>query len=148
RAKRLGQQLERRHADRDFARARAEERTGDADDVAEVEQVQHQESLVAQLIAAQIQLNPASLIGEMRKCSLAMTAPGHQTPRDANRTGFGRVAQMRDRLRDAVRALVSIRERLDAQLAQALELFASCLQDEVEILRAHAAASLAPNFLR
>src|SRR2546423_13190796 len=46
---------------------------------------EHREGLVAQLVFPEIELDLAGRIGEMRKSSLTMCSPGHDSPGERNR---------------------------------------------------------------
>ncbi len=74
RPERLGQQLDRLDPDGRLTRPCPEDRPCDADYVAEVE-AGEQVIRITQRVFAEVELDLATLIGEMRECGLAMSAP-------------------------------------------------------------------------
>ena len=81
-----------------------------------------------------------------------MRAPRHEAASDSDLLtfAFGHAAlPLRgeaERFRDRVRTIEAVGEGRDPPLLQARELLAARPEDEVQFVRAHATASLAPNF--
>ena len=85
RTQRLREQLVPLHANRYLPRLRTKQWPRGADDVANVEQLEHRKRGVAELVATEIELNLPGIVGEMGKCRLTVPAPCDQSPRDAHR---------------------------------------------------------------
>src|SRR5579863_3855677 len=142
---RFGQQLDRLDADRRLPRPCPEDWSSDADHVAEVEPCE-QGVGIAEGVLAEVELDLAALVGEMRERRLAVPAPRHHPPRRRHdRPLLGALRQRGARFGCRVRASEPVRERLDARRDQRVELGAPVAEDEVEILacavdRGHAAA--------
>jgi hypothetical protein len=54
------------------------------DEVAKIELMKQRESIVAQLILSEVELDSSRRIGKMRKCRLPMRAPCDNSSRNAN----------------------------------------------------------------
>ena len=126
RPQRLGEQRERRHAQRELAAARADRHAVDADQVAEVERDEPLEALLAELVDARMQLDAPRAVDEVEERRAPRLAPRRDPPRDAvrdrrllpGRQPLVRRQHGRDRL-DPVEVM---RERLNPLRPQALEL--------------------------
>ena len=104
-----------------LARARAKQRARHADDVADVEQLERAVRVVAQLVLAEVELDAADVVGEMRERRLAVRAtprsgprprpPGPSRPRVAVERASASAAR--------VRAVEAVRERRDARAPRA-----------------------------
>ena len=73
----------------ELAGAGAEQVAGDADVVAEVEQLIKCESLFADRIEANVDLQPLTTLLQGRKARLALLANGHDSPGDGHRNAIG-----------------------------------------------------------
>jgi hypothetical protein len=137
RPQRLREELHRFGANRDLARARPEERSADADDVADVEQVEQREAVVAEHVAPEIQLEAALLVGEVSERRLAVPALRDEPPRDAHGRSLlvpRAIAEGGERLRRRVRAVEGVGERRDAARLERRQLLAPRPQHEVEVV--------------
>jgi hypothetical protein len=136
RTQRLGQQLIIARAHGDFAGARPEQLALDAHDVADIEQLQHGERVVAQLVLPEIDLDASGVVRDVGERGLPVTPPCNQPARDPNRLPlFHTLRQKRDRVRRFMRPLVPVGVRLHAARNELIELFAPGLLDEVQVLR-------------
>ena len=111
---------------RELAAAGAEDGAVGADQVAEVEREQALERLLAEHVEARVQLHPAGAVDEVEERRLALAAAGGEPAGDADAVlGLLAVGQRvvgRLDLGDRAHPGVSVRERVDALLAQRLEL--------------------------
>ncbi len=80
----LRQQRHRFDAHGDLTGSRAEQRTGHSDHIAEVEQVDQREDVVAQIVATEVELNAGPLIGEMAEHRPAVRTPGYESTSDSD----------------------------------------------------------------
>ena len=126
RAQRLGQHGEGGHPQRELAAARADRDAVDPDQVAEVEPDEQREAVLAQLVDARHQLDPARAVDKVEERRPPRLAPRRQAPRDAvGHVGllFRRELRMRGQHRgDRLDARERVRERIDPRRAQPLEL--------------------------
>ena len=128
RAERLGEQAELRRLERELAGAGAERAPGHADHVAQVEQAVDLEALVAQAVAARVDLEPPRPVLHLQEARLAEVAHRHHASRDRQRPRSGQLGlaqggETRMHLgRRMVRTEV-IRVRVDPPLPKRLELF-------------------------
>ena len=84
RAQRLRQHLCARHAHGGLSGLRAEERARDADHVADVEELERLEELIAELVPAEVELDAAALVREVSEARLPVPAPRDDAPRHAH----------------------------------------------------------------
>ena len=118
RAQRLRQQRPAGHGQRQLAAARLEGRAVDADQVAEVERHEAVEGLLAERVAARMELEAAGAVDQVEEGGAAMAAARGQPARHAVGSArllarletFVRLADRRDR-HDPVEV---VRERIDA----------------------------------
>src|SRR5437773_1328670 len=134
RTQRLGQERERLHGQRELARARAEHPARDADEITDVEVAEERE-VVAELVGARVELQPAGPVHEVREGRLAVVAHGHQAPGQAHgaegfQLGVGGLFQPRGEVARRVRDRVAPAEGIDAASAQRLQ-FLLTLADQV-----------------
>ena len=126
RAERLGQQLVARDAQRQLSAAGAQCCAIDADQVPEVEVQQRLHPVGPKLVDSRLQLNPPGAVHEVKERHLPLTAPRGESPGDAVRgrrllPGLERLMGSTDRA-DRLGRVELVRERLDAGVAQAIEL--------------------------
>ena len=81
----FGKKRQRLHVHRQLAGARAEQIAGDADVVAQVEQLVEREALLAHRVQPHINLQPLALLLQRGKAGLALRADGHDAPGDRDR---------------------------------------------------------------
>src|SRR3954451_22416265 len=126
RAQRLGQQLVGLEPERELAAAAAEDRAVGADQVAEVEGQQAGERLARAHVDARVQLEPARAVDEVEERGLALPAARGEAAGDAHAiVGLlprREVLVRRLDVGDGADAREGVRERVDALLAQRLEL--------------------------
>ena len=84
RTERLGQQRHRFHPHGDLAGPRAKHRPGHPDHVAQVEQVDEREYLFAEIITAEVHLDPRPLVCQMAEHRLPVRAPCDQPARNSD----------------------------------------------------------------
>ena len=149
RAQRLREHLGARDAYRRLARLRAEQRTRDADHVADVEELERLGELLAQIVLTEVELDAPRVVGEMREARLPLPAPRDDPPRDAHDLALVRLPKRGDGGRRRVRAHEAIRVRRDPARDQRVVLLAARLENEVLLFGGHAAfAPGAPARLR
>ena len=73
----FGQEFEFLHPDRDFLCPRAEQLAAHADEIAQVQQLEHVVDLFAERVTLEIQLHLAGPVPEMHECRLAVRANRH-----------------------------------------------------------------------
>ena len=141
RVERLGEQDQLLHVHRDLAGLGAEHLAPRADEVAEVEQAQVRERLLAQRVLAQVELELAGLVLDVTELGLAVLPPRHQPAGDAHLEhgpgcpGFAAASgpglwplrllqrlEFGNRLRVRVRPVPLVGVRIDSGLAQLREL--------------------------
>ena len=115
------------------AAPRRQRRPLDPDEVAEVELDQRLERLGAELVGGGVQLDLPAAVAQVEEGRLAVTAPRDEPPGDpVPRVGLHPRRQpgvRRPHLGDLLPFLEGVRERVDASLADALELRAPVAQD-------------------
>ena len=149
RAERLREHLRRGHADGRLARLRAEQRARHTDHVADVEELERLEQLVAEIVLAKVELDAPRVVREMREARLSLATPRDDAPRDAHALSFVRSPERGHGCGGGVRAPEAVRVRRDAALEQRVVLVATRLEDETLLVGAHAAlAPAAPARLR
>jgi hypothetical protein len=119
-AERLGQQRDGGAPHRHFARARAEHRAAHPDQVAQMQQLHHTVSLVAQRVRPAVQLHPARGVLQMRERRLPVAPERRDPPRHAH----GQVPlrlERRDGIGGEVRALEAVGVGLYAARAERRE---------------------------
>ena len=131
RTQRLREKLEALDPYSCLAGARAKQRTGDTDDVAKIEMREDGPLIFAEVIFAEVQLNAAARISEMREDSLSVRAPRDDAAGNGNVRTFLFTGTLRrhvgKRFRSGAIARIRIRKRLDRRALQRIELFASRL---------------------
>jgi len=110
-----------------------------SDEIAEVEVSEHRERSVAELVLAEIELDPARRIREMRKRRFAVATPCDDTASHRHRWPFRGIPHQRVRGFSGVLPVERVRIRLYSGGLQRFQLFSARLEDEVQIL-GHAAA--------
>ena len=132
------------------AAAGRERRPLDADDVADVEVDEQPVGLGAEQVLAGVELDLAGAVAEVEEAGLAVAAAADDPARDPV-PGVGLDPRRQAlvggaHLGDVLAFVEAVRERLDAALAQALELLPPVAEDVGELLRLsgsrHRAASL------
>ena len=136
----LGQELERRGPDRQLVRLGAEDATLDADEVAEVEQLEDREIALGQRVLADVDLDPRLPVGDDEEVGLAEAA-NRQDPAGGARPRLLRLERLSglpavglDQLFDRVGALELSWIGIDAELAQRLEILPA-LADQVGLAK-------------
>ncbi len=126
RTQRLGQHGDRLHEQRQLAPAGAEDRTLDADQVAEVQCADQLELRLVEHVRACVQLEPAAAVDQVEKGALTLPAPrGHATGEPEAQLGVlaGRqLGELRANLADRRDARERVRIRVEPVLAEPLEL--------------------------
>src|SRR5665647_1937473 len=89
RPQRFREKLEALRPDSRLACTRAKQRAGHADDVAEIEMIEHAEFLVAELILSEVQLNAPGGISKMREHRLPVRAPRDDSASHCDLRSFG-----------------------------------------------------------
>src|SRR5262245_44767455 len=84
RQQRLGQELKPNHVNRKLAGLRDEQKTLDADPVANVQLLIQRPGLVAYFVLANVNLQPAQSVREVRECGLAHQPHRHDPPGDSD----------------------------------------------------------------
>src|SRR5690606_36244459 len=121
---------------------RAEQHTRHPHMVADVEQVHERKYLIAQFIAAKVQLHAPKLVCQMSKDSLAVSSKRDQSARHSYLRTFLSLAQQSFSCSRVVRSLIRVSEGLHTNLLKRGELVASRTHHEVEVFRfTHDAAS-------
>ena len=94
------------------------------------------DTLVAQHVLLEVQLNATAVVGEVRERRLAVRAPRDDPAGDAHRLAFLLPVRrmQRDRLGRAMRAVERVRERRDAARDERVELLAPRALDEVQLV--------------
>jgi len=87
----LGEQHEARGVHRDFAGFGAEHRAGDAEHVAQVEVLEVGVGLIAHVVPANVDLNPAVRVLQVREAGLAHHAAGDHAPGHGHRLALQRI---------------------------------------------------------
>src|SRR5438876_7848933 len=123
RAERLRQQRQPLHADGDLARLRLEQRTLDADQVAEGKQAEQLVRVGTELVLLEVELDPARLIGEVRERRLAVGAQRHEPPGEPVQRRVP-LAESLERRSGGPGAIEAIGERRYAPLHELRELLA------------------------
>jgi hypothetical protein len=123
----LGEELERRGMNRELVRLRAEQLPLDADEVAQVQQLEQREVAPRQRVLPDVGLNPGTAVRQHEEIGFAEAADREDPSRRAclDRSRLERFpvlpAMRRDQLADGVAALEPPRIRLDAQRGELLE---------------------------
>ena len=142
---RLRQQLDGADANCHLARPRSHERTRRADNVADVVEIELREQRLAQLVLPEVELDPATAVGEVRESSLAVATPRDESASHPDDTSFlGPLRQRGHCIRRLMRPVVAIRKRRHTGGDQCVELLASRLLHEVELVRHAAPTVLSP----
>src|SRR5262249_2380185 len=123
----LGEELELRRPDRQLVGLRAEEMPGDADEIPEVEQLEHRKVALAERVLADVDLDRRTAVGNRQEVRLAEAADREDPSRgrrlDAPR--FELLARLRavrlDEAGDGVGPREDVRVRHDAEALQFLE---------------------------
>src|SRR3954451_11481805 len=143
---RLGQQRVVVEPQRQLAAAAAEDRAVGADQVAEVEGEQARELLVPEHVHARVELQPARPVDEVEERRLALAPPRREAAGHAHAVvgllAGGEVLVGRLDLDDRAYAREGVRERLDALLAQRLELAPPDREQLRRLLLGHYATSI------
>ena len=122
RANGFGQQRELSHLHGDVPGARFEDRAGDADEIADVEQLPQRERLVAHDVEPDVNLKAALGIPQIGKGRFSMTARDDQPPRHLHLVSRrAQVVKRRGDIHRMVRGFKAIRVRLDAHVPNGVE---------------------------
>ena len=112
RPQRLGEQLERLDVHGRLAGPRAEQVAAHSDDVAEIQMLEVSESLLAEIVAPEVELHAPTHVGEVRERRLALRAPTHDPSGDAHgRAPFLIRREERDCVGGVVGAIEGVGER-------------------------------------
>src|SRR5207245_4297684 len=132
RPERLSEEGEALDGDRQLARPRPEHVAGHADKIAEVD-VGEVREVVAELVRPRVELDPARVVLEVGEARLAVVPHGHDPSRDADgaealQLVLARAPEPRGQRPGPMRDRVARAERVDAALAQGLELLPTVLE--------------------
>ncbi len=134
RTKGLGQQLHVRDLHGGLAGTRAHHGPAHPHPVAKIVLAELCEEGLADVVLAEVELHTAVHIGEMCKGGLPLTAPRHEASGHRHLGPLFRGPQRRDGVGCGVGAIEGIAERFHSGGAQAIELLATRLHHEIELL--------------